>query len=265
VSSAPRPSSTMCVLVEETAGIEVLMVRRDPGARFMGGSWVFPGGVVDPGDHEPSALALLDGPDNPDDASWLAAAFREVVEETGIWLTDSPYTRRVDGQDVFAVAAEDGVRFAAHSTTYFANWVTPSVVPVRFDARFFIAELATKVTPLPDEREVDAAEFVAPQEALRRAHSGEWSVPFPTQRTLEQLGEFPSIAVALRTWRRRDVVTIQPRMRVTADGALEVVMPGDPGFDELADAPPNADALAKAVRVAAAEGKPIPEVTGDAD
>jgi 8-oxo-dGTP pyrophosphatase MutT (NUDIX family) len=255
----------MCVLASGTSGVEVLMVRRGAGARFMGGSWVFPGGVVDPGDHEPAALDLLEGIDETQRAPWLAAAFREVVEETGIWLTERPFVRRVDGQDVFVVAATDGVRFAARRTVYFANWVTPTMVPVRFDARFFIATVGDRLTPLPDRREVDAAEFVAPREALRRAAAGEWSVPFPTQRTLEELRDFPSLDNALEVLRNREVVTVRPRMRVGNDGALEVVMPGDPGFDELEDAPADEELLAKAARAAARKGQPIAEVAGDAD
>ena len=30
--------------------LEVLLVQRNPAARFMGGAWVFPGGAVDPGE-----------------------------------------------------------------------------------------------------------------------------------------------------------------------------------------------------------------------
>ena len=42
-----RPASTICVVRDGSDGIEVVMCRRTPSARFMGGSWVFPGGAVD--------------------------------------------------------------------------------------------------------------------------------------------------------------------------------------------------------------------------
>jgi len=49
------------VLRDSPAGPEVLLVQRNPAARFMGGAWVFPGGAVDAGeDVEQTALRELD-------------------------------------------------------------------------------------------------------------------------------------------------------------------------------------------------------------
>ena len=265
VSNPPRPSSTMCVLHQGESGFEVLMVRRSATARFMAHAWVFPGGVVDQEDHEQAALDSISGLSRPELGPWLAAAFREVVEETGVWLVRFPFVERTDESDVFAAAAARGVEFDATRVAYFANWVTPTVVPKRFDARFFIAAIDHAVTAVPDGRELDAAEFVSPVEALRRAESSEWLVPFPTQRTLHQLAEFPSVDAALDEWRARDVVSIQPRMRVAADGSLEVVMPDEPGFAALTDAGPDPDVLARAAQAAARKGRPIAEVQSDSD
>jgi 8-oxo-dGTP pyrophosphatase MutT (NUDIX family) len=230
----------------------------------MAGAWVFPGGVVDPADHEDAALATIaDLPDDPDIGPWLAAAFREVVEETGVWLTDPPVVELPGEESVFVIARRESRRFAAARAAYFANWITPTMIPVRFDARFFIVGVADRVVPQPDLREIDAAEFVAPGEAIRRADSGEWMVPFPTQRTLRQLLAFDSVAQAIDEWQHREVVAVQPRMRIAADGSLSVVMPEDPGFDELEDVGPDPDALARAARAAAGQGHPIAEVASD--
>src|SRR5919201_551312 len=43
----PRQAATVIVLRGEHELLEVLLVRRTPKARFMGGVWVFPGGAVD--------------------------------------------------------------------------------------------------------------------------------------------------------------------------------------------------------------------------
>src|SRR5215470_15581084 len=43
----PRQAATVIVLRGGAERLEVLMVRRTPKARFMGGAWVFPGGAVD--------------------------------------------------------------------------------------------------------------------------------------------------------------------------------------------------------------------------
>ena len=252
----------MCVL-HQGEDVEVLMVRRSATARFMAGAWVFPGGVVDAEDHGAVALACIDDLADPELGPWVAAGLREVVEETGVWLTESPFVAAAD--DVFAQAAANRIKFAGHRIAYFANWITPTMVPVRFDARFFLAGIPEKVAPQPDEREVDAAEFIAPSEALRRAEHGEWLVPFPTQRTLEQLAGFESVEAALNEWRHKQVVAVQPRMKVAEDGAIRVVMPGEAGFDELTDAAPDPDALRRAARASARHGRPIAEVADDGD
>jgi 8-oxo-dGTP pyrophosphatase MutT (NUDIX family) len=255
----------MCVLHQGDTDFEVLMVRRSATARFMAHAWVFPGGAVDQEDYEPTALDAISGLSRTELGPWLAAAFREVVEETGVWLARAPFVERADDGDVFTTAALRGVKFDATRVAYFANWVTPTMVPKRFDARFFIAAIDDAVTAVPDGREIDLAEFVSPVEALRRAESGEWLVPFPTQRTLHQLAEFPSVGAALDEWRHREVVSIRPRMRVAADGSLEVVLPGEPGFAELEDVDPDPEVLARAAQAAARKGRPIVEVQSDAD
>jgi len=262
VTGVPRPSSTMCVLVEEGAGIEVLMVRRGKTARFMAGAWVFPGGAVDPADA--AGASLLDG-DPGELTPWLVAGFREVAEETGVWLSDPPAVRSVEPADFRSEAIRRENRFAVGRAAYFANWITPTMVPVRFDARFFAVSLARRVVAVPDGREVDAAEFVPPALALQRAATGEWTVPFPTQRILERLASVTNVAAALAEWRNQPVVPIQPRLRIGDDEMLEVVLPGEPGFDQIGDAAPDPAVLKRAARAAAAAGRPIAETADDRD
>src|ERR671910_1346348 len=49
--ATPRPAATIILLRRGgrhlERGVEVLLVRRNPAARFMPGVWVFPGGVVE--------------------------------------------------------------------------------------------------------------------------------------------------------------------------------------------------------------------------
>jgi 8-oxo-dGTP pyrophosphatase MutT (NUDIX family) len=42
----PRVAASVIVLRDSGKGPEVLLVQRNPAARFMGGAWVFPGGAV---------------------------------------------------------------------------------------------------------------------------------------------------------------------------------------------------------------------------
>jgi 8-oxo-dGTP pyrophosphatase MutT (NUDIX family) len=66
----PRQAATVIVLRGGAERLEVLLVRRNPAARFMGGVWVFPGGAVD------------------GDEDHRAAGVREVAEEAGVELPD---------------------------------------------------------------------------------------------------------------------------------------------------------------------------------
>jgi 8-oxo-dGTP pyrophosphatase MutT (NUDIX family) len=66
--TVPRLAATVIVLRGGADALEVLLVQRNPAARFMGGAWVFPGGAVGTGE------------DTRD------AAVREVFEEAGIEL-----------------------------------------------------------------------------------------------------------------------------------------------------------------------------------
>src|ERR1700688_4103354 len=71
----PRQAATV-ILLRDGEGLEVLLVKRTPEARFMGGVWVFPGGAVDQGEGE--------GED-----AHRAAAIRELQEEAAITLEDA--------------------------------------------------------------------------------------------------------------------------------------------------------------------------------
>src|SRR5947199_10231684 len=69
--TVPRQAATVIVLRGGADALEVLLVKRTPAARFMGGAWVFPGGAVDSTEGE-------------GDAAHRAAALRELAEEAGI-------------------------------------------------------------------------------------------------------------------------------------------------------------------------------------
>jgi len=69
-----RLAASVIVLRDSPDGPEVLLVQRNPDARFMGGAWVFPGGAVH-GEESPAAAGL-----------------RELEEEAGLRLEAGPET-----------------------------------------------------------------------------------------------------------------------------------------------------------------------------
>lgn len=173
-------------------GLEVLLVRRTPDARFMGGVWVFPGGAVD-------------ADEGAGDDAHRAAAIRELREEAAIAL-ENP------GELV-----------------KFSRWITPAQVQIRFDTHFFLAELPDGQEPRVDGRECIDLGWYAPQAALRAHRAGEIDLVFPTIKHLEQLGEFSSVEGLLAYARARTVEPVQPRVVLEGEVA-RILLPGEPGY-----------------------------------
>jgi 8-oxo-dGTP pyrophosphatase MutT (NUDIX family) len=189
------PRQAACVILLRGGGekLEVLLVQRNPQARFMGGAWVFPGGAVDAAEGE-------------DDAAHRACAVREMEEEA-------------------SVALEDPSALVA-----FSRWITPKEVRIRFDTWFYLAPAPDGTEPRPDGEETVDARWYAPADALAAHGRGEILLVFPTIKHLEQLGAFPTADALLDHARQHEVRPVEPRVLVSGETA-RVVLPGEPGYD----------------------------------
>jgi 8-oxo-dGTP pyrophosphatase MutT (NUDIX family) len=187
-----RQAASVILLRGGAQTLEVLLVRRTPEARFMGGVWVFPGGAVD--------AAEGDGED-----AHRAAAIRELREEAGISLGDP------------------GV------LVKFSRWITPAQVKIRFDTHFFLARLPAGQEPRVDGEECVDLGWFTPAAALQAHGDQEIVLVFPTIKHLEQLGEFASVEELLAYAQHRDVRPIQPRVVMEGEVA-RIVLPGEPGY-----------------------------------
>ena len=171
------------------------------------------------------------------------AALRELFEETGILPAPlcgiEPHevteARRglLAGRMPFSRVAElFDLDFSSTHVAYFARWITPRGVALRFDTRFFLLALETRPRDVSLTPEHDAALWTAPASALERFSAGELPMMFPTARTLERLAGFPSLDDAVRAL--RDVV-VEPalvRLGVGEEGVTPLA-PGDPGYNEV--------------------------------
>jgi 8-oxo-dGTP pyrophosphatase MutT (NUDIX family) len=191
-ATPPRQAATVILLRGGAADLEILLVRRTPEARFMGGVWVFPGGAVD--DHEGEG-----------DGAHRTAAMRELREEAAITLEDP---------DVLVK---------------FSRWITPAAVKIRFDTHFFLASLPPGQEPKVDGQECVDLGWFTPQAALDAHGDGQIVLVFPTIKHLEQLSSFPSVDALLAYAREQDVQPIQPRVIVEGEVA-RVLLPGEPGY-----------------------------------
>lgn len=249
-----RDAATICLVRAAHHGPEVLMVQRPQTARFMGSAWVYPGGAVDESDSGPEAAAAVQTTDE-ELAAWRTAGLRELVEETGIWLTvDGAQVtdKRPDGVNVFAAAPAVLDGDALH---YFANWITPAPLPIRFDTKFFIAEVPRRIEALVDGKEIVDAAWIDPVDALERAEAGDWLIGFPTRNTLQYLSGHDSVASLIeRVAGAGAVEPIQPRLAV-GENTVQILLPTDPGFDEAGAGDDDPELLAKAMAVADAGGE----------
>jgi 8-oxo-dGTP pyrophosphatase MutT (NUDIX family) len=191
-ATTPRQAASVILLRGGTTELELLLVRRTPKARFMGGVWVFPGGAVD--------AAEGDG----DDAH-RAAALRELREEAAITVEDPA------------------------SLVKFSRWITPAEVQIRFDTHFFLAELPAGQQPQVDGEECVDLGWFAPSAALQAHADGEIVLVFPTIKHLEQLSEFASVEALITYARGREVQPVQPRVVLEGEVA-RILLPGEPGY-----------------------------------
>lgn len=180
---------------------------------------MFPGGVVDPEDHEPE-LTGIDAPDAP----WRAAALREVAEEVGLFLTDPGVTADIvlEGRDVHEHVRRSGASWTPERLSYLSNWVTPAGLPKRFDTRFYLAVVVDEVIG-PISTELEVVEWMAPRAALERYETGELQLITPTIAHLRMLLPFSSAADADAHARSQERVDpVQPRLVRREDGEIEV-------------------------------------------
>jgi 8-oxo-dGTP pyrophosphatase MutT (NUDIX family) len=189
-ASVPRQAATVILLRGGAETLEVLLVRRTPKARFMGGVWVFPGGAVD--------TTEGDG-----DAAHRIAAARELEEEAAITLADPG------------------------ALVKFSRWITPPQVKIRFDTHFFLAAAPAGQEPRIDGDECVDFGWFTPRAALDAAIRDEIALVFPTIKHLEQLAAFASADEVLDYARGRDVDPVVPRV-VREGEVARIVLPGDP-------------------------------------
>jgi 8-oxo-dGTP pyrophosphatase MutT (NUDIX family) len=192
--TVPRQAASVILLRGGADALEVLLVQRNPAARFMGGAWVFPGGAVD-------------ATEGDGDSAHRICAVRELEEEAGVVLGDP---------DVLVA---------------YSRWITPAQVVTRFDTHFFLAPLPEGALPRVDGREVVDLGWFTPEGALEAHRAGDILLVFPTIKHLQQLSSFASAHALLDYARGRDVVPVQPRVVVSGETA-RVVLPGEPGFDD---------------------------------
>lgn len=251
------PAATIMLLREGSASPEVLMLERHAKSEFLPDLYVFPGGRVDPGDHEladrvggltaADATKLATSVDPGAALAFFVAAIRETFEEAGVLLARRRGERAlVSGALAAEVSAhrlsiQDGttplreivesydLELAADQLSVHGHWITPEIVPRRFDTLFF-----TAVAPRDHEAAHDGVEstdhvWIRPDDAIAQAKRKQRQMIFPTLANLQTIAGFPSVDQAIESSRQRKVVPILPTLAGEGKDRRLVISP-DAGY-----------------------------------
>jgi 8-oxo-dGTP pyrophosphatase MutT (NUDIX family) len=148
----PRDASTLILLDRSGPEPKVLMGKRHHGHVFMPGSYVFPGGRIDPADRTMPVAAPLDPRataklmksvrrPTPIKAQAMAlTAIRETFEETGLLLGKKSAEPPAVPDAAWSAFAEAKVAPDLSTMHFIARAVTPPRRARRYDTRFFTAD-----------------------------------------------------------------------------------------------------------------------------
>jgi 8-oxo-dGTP pyrophosphatase MutT (NUDIX family) len=150
----PRDSATLILIDRAEAVPKVLLGRRHQRHRFLPGKFVFPGGRIEATDqlmavsaalherHTATLMRKLKRPSAAKAATFALAAVRETYEETGLMLgvpASGTVTAPPGPWEAFAKAGIVPDLSAVH---FVARAITPPKRPLRFDSRFFAADVS---------------------------------------------------------------------------------------------------------------------------
>jgi 8-oxo-dGTP pyrophosphatase MutT (NUDIX family) len=193
IAAAPlEPAATVALIRPAGGDVEVYLQHRHRGLAFAGGMHAFPGGRVDDFDATSPAEAQ----------AHLAAAVREVAEETGV---------EVDPAGMVG----------------WSRWVTPRFERRRFDAWFFVAPVPVDQEPRALTGESHDGVWIRPATALVALRQGSLAMLPPTWWTLREIAERGPAERVLR-----DPPAMQRHtVGWTVDGAdVVMALPGDPAY-----------------------------------
>ena len=163
--SVAVPAASVALLRDREIGLETYLLHRHARMPFAPSTVVFPGGRVDPADH--------DDPDPIGPNSIRRCAIRETAEETGVVLAE------VD----------------LHP---WAHWITPEIEPRRYDTWFFAAVMPADLEAADISGETERAEWSTPREAIAAERSGVIRLMPPTMSILIELADLGSVEAVIK-------------------------------------------------------------------
>jgi len=246
----PVPAATLMLIRDGAEGLEVFMVERHHQIDFATGALVFPGGKIDKADFDPGIRVRCENADQFSDLELAlrVGGIREAFEECGVLLAHDAggagliaasrlaglehYRKKlVDGEiTMLDFLLAENLVLLPENLVPFAHWLTPPMVPKRFDTHFFIIEAPVDHIALHDGHESVDSVWISPAKVLEEGDAGRRTVIFPTRMNVQKLGHSKSVADALAKAKASRIVTVLPQMMKGENGPY-LKIPEEAGYD----------------------------------
>jgi len=126
--------------------------------------------------------------------------------------------------------AEEDLLLPLERLHYFSHWITPQILPLRYDVRFFVAELPPRQIVAHDGIELTGFAWIRPVDALRQYESGGMDMVLPQIMTLEDIRHFHTVTEAIEASRKRNILPTLTKIKCE-DGKQMEVMPDGSGYE----------------------------------
>lgn len=243
------PAATILLVRDGSQGLETFMVVRHHQIDFASGALVFPGGKVAKGDSDAELINYCRmGKDCNDQQRTLQiAAIREAFEESGVLLARKQGSDALvnqqdlakldqyreplckDQMSMLQFVQQQNVELALDQLTRYSHWVTPAMMPKRFDTHFYIAAAPADQLAIHDGSESVDSVWITPQQALSDAEAQTRTVIFPTRMNLKKLAELNSVEHALQHYAGAEIITVEPWIE-ERDGEKILAIPSAAGY-----------------------------------
>lgn len=252
--AAPPKLSATILLIRDRESLEVLMVKRHYEIDFASGAYVFPGGKVCDDDFSSVWDEWFEGKASGEARAAQIAAMRELFEEAGVLLARKsgdgavgplvgaetvgplqPYRSAVDrGEKLFSeVLTDAGLVLAGDCLVHFGHWITPTMMPKRFDTHFYIAQAPEGQVAEQDGRETTEAVWINPGSALEMEKAGKATIIFPTRMNLARLNLASSVEGAVDRFSNTPVTTILPEVHADHPDGPHLKIPFVEGYGQV--------------------------------
>lgn len=244
------PSSTVLMIRDGNAGLEVFMVKRNHAIDFASGAMVFPGGKLAAGDSDPVLMGRHARPGAFDPAltPFAFGAIREAFEESGLLLARrkgqgsllsageveglEPWREPLNRGDktLREMAEAESLDYALDRLVPFAHWITPEVMPKRFDTWFFLALAPEGQIGIHDGSESVESEWLGAQAALDAWEAKTRTIVFATRMQLVKLARSKDVASALQAAADDRIVEVMPVLDKVSFSEPHLRIPAEAGY-----------------------------------